>query len=163
MKARVAGVWRNALNLYARVAGSWRQVRYQYVKVAGVWRRAYRADNALYDGNITMGYTNFAGVDNWGFSNANYGSASPTTLKDGTALLLAQVANDSRGTYGPRRWLQIGIPGNVPTPDISKATFGGITSVAVISVTYISAFNLTEILLGFNSQLPNTGTVSLKF
>lgn len=163
MKARVAGVWRNALNLYTRVAGTWRQTRYQYVKVAGVWRRVYRADNALYDGNITMGYTNFLGVDYWGYSNNNYGSASPTTLKDGTTLMTCQVGNGSRGAYGSRRWLQIGIPGNVPAPDINKVIFGGITSASVISVTYISGYGLTEILLGFNSLLPNTGTVSLKF
>lgn len=163
MKSKVAGVWRSAAALWVRVSSTWREVRYQYVKVGGVWRRAYRANNALYDGNITMGYVNYLGVDSWGFSNGNYGSASPTTLKDGTTLQLAQLGGDSRGAYGPRRWLQIGLPGNIANPDIASAQFAGYTSVEVVSVTYVSSFNLTEIILGFSVQLPNTGTLSLKF
>lgn len=162
MKMRVASIWRSAVALWVRVSGTWRQVRYQYVRVGGTWRLTYRAVNAMYDGSITMGYVNYAGVDNWGYSAGNYGSASPNTLKDGSTLQLVQIANDTRGAYGPRRWLQIAVPGNVPSVDISTAQFAGYTSVEVISVNYVAAFNLTEILLGFGVQLPTTGTHNLK-
>ncbi|MCY1293719.1 hypothetical protein D9M68_18670 [compost metagenome] len=163
MFSKVSGIWREMTDVYVRVAAVWRRTRYVYVKVAGVWKRVHRAKDALYSGSITMGYVNYAGVDNWGFSRDNYGSASPTTLKDGTFLQLCQVAADSRGSYGPRRWLQLAVPGNVTGVDIPAAEFAGFNSVEIISVTYISAFGLTEILLGFASQLPNTGTHTLKF
>ena len=163
MFVRVSGVWKNPHAIHVRVSGSWRKCRYSYVRVAGTWRREWRAADAMYDGNITMGYTNFAGVDNWGFSNGNYGSASPTTCKDGSVLQLAQIANDSRGAYGARRWMQIALPGNVPGADIVAVNFAGNASVEKISgPTYISAFGVTEWIFGFSVQLPTTGTFALK-
>jgi hypothetical protein len=163
MFTKVSGLWKEMTEVYVMVSSVWRRTRYVYVKVAGVWQRVHRAYDALYNGSITMGYVNYGGVDNWGYSAGNYGSASPSALKDGAVLQLCQVAADSRGTYGPRYWLQLAIPGNVPGIDIRAAEFGGIKSVAVISITYITAFNLTEVILGFNTQLPNTGTQTLKF
>lgn len=163
MLARVSSVWRTMTEVYVRVSSVWRRCRYVYVNSGGVWRRVHRAYDALYEGSITMGYVNFGGVDNWGYSRGNYGAANPTTLKDGTLLQLCQVAADSRGSYGPLRWLQLAIPGNVSGVDIPAAEFAGYRSVQVVSVNYIAAYNLTEIILGFSVQLPNSGTHTLKF
>ncbi len=76
------GTWRTPAAVYVNDGGTWRTIQQVYVNDGGTWRTVFQY--LLYDGTITEGIS--GGFDVYGFSNGNYGSASPATLGDGTTL-----------------------------------------------------------------------------
>lgn len=94
---KVAGLWKNAGNLYYKQAGAWKQIKAGYVKTGGVWKQFY----AIYVPPPDPGSSDPPSVSL---------SAVPTHIVDvGTHLFLSSYATSSVGL----RVFQFFIDGNL--------------------------------------------------